>query len=246
LPRAQAVIELTPAEGHVKARLHLEDLRDLGPAAARCRRLLHLDADPAGISDVLDRDELLGPLVRKRPGLRVPGSVDPFETAIRAIVGQQVSIAAARTVAGRIVAAYGTPLAKPMGTLTHTFPTPEALAEATELPMPRSRTRTITGLAAAIANGDVRLDRGVDWSEVRESLLDLPGIGPWTVEYIALRGLGDPDAFPGTDLGIRHSLVALGIADDPATITALATRWKPLRSYAAQHLWTYDPERKAT
>lgn len=239
LPHAQGVVELTPGEGHVKARLHLEDLRDLGPASARCRRLLHLDADPAGITDVLDSDDLLGPLVRKRPGLRVPGSVDPFETAIRAIVGQQVSIAAARTVAGRLVATYGTPLAKPTGTLTHVFPTPTALAEADVLPMPQSRTRTITGLAAAVANGDVRLDRGVDWTDVREALLSLPGVGPWTVEYIALRGLGDPDAFPGTDLGIRHALVSLGVEDKPAAIAALAERWRPLRSYAAQHLWTH-------
>lgn len=239
LPHAQGVVELTPAEGHVKARLQLEDLRDLGPAAARCRRLLHLDADPAGIADVLDSDDLLGPLVRKRPGLRVPGSVDPFETAIRAIVGQQVSIAAARTVAGRLVETHGTPLSKPIGTLTHLFPTPTALAGAGVLPMPQSRTRTITGLAAAVANGDVRLDRGADRAEVRESLLSLPGIGPWTVEYIALRGLGDPDAFPGTDLGIRQALVSLGVDDNPRTIAALAERWRPLRSYAAQHLWTH-------
>ncbi|HZC26988.1 MAG TPA: AlkA N-terminal domain-containing protein, partial [Actinopolymorphaceae bacterium] len=239
LHHGEAVIELTPAEGFVRCTLHLADLRDLGAAAARSRRLLHLDADPAGVSDVLERDPLLGPLVRARPGLRVPGSVDPFETAVRAIIGQQVSIAAARTVAGRLVKTYAEPLANPIGTVTHTFPSAKALAAADDLPMPKARAMTLTALAAAVASGDVNLDPGTDRDEAETALLSVPGIGPWTASYVALRGLGDPDAFPGTDLGIRRALVDLGVDDRPGTIAALADTWRPLRSYAAQHLWTY-------
>ncbi|MEQ4207582.1 AlkA N-terminal domain-containing protein [Actinopolymorpha sp. B9G3] len=238
LHHGAAIVELTPREGFIQCALRLDDLRDLGVAAARCRRLLHLDADPAGVSDVLGRDPLLGPLVREWPGLRVPGSVDPFETAVRAIVGQQVSVAAARTVTGRLVAAYAKPLAMPAGSITHTFPAADALADATGLPMPKSRARTLTALAAAVADGKVNLEPGADGSETERALLDVPGIGPWTAAYVALRGLGDPDAFPGTDLGIRRALVDLGVADHPATIAALAERWRPLRSYAAQYLWT--------
>ncbi|WP_460528763.1 DNA-3-methyladenine glycosylase 2 family protein [Flindersiella endophytica] len=247
LHHGNAVLELEPANGYIRCALRLTDLRDLGSAVARARRLLHLDADPAGTLDVLSGDELLGPLVQSRPGLRVPGSVDPFETAVRAVIGQQVSLAAARTVAGRLVLAYGEPLAEPAGTVLRTFPSPEALADAdpADFAMPKARSRTIRELAAAVAGGDVVLDPGVDRADAMKQLLALPGVGPWTAEYVALRGLGDPDAFPGTDLGIRHSLVSLGIPDDPATITALATRWKPLRSYAAQHLWTYRPDSPA-
>ncbi|WP_020574257.1 DNA-3-methyladenine glycosylase 2 [Actinopolymorpha alba] len=239
LHHAQAVLELTPADGYVRCALRLGDLRDLGPAAARCRRLLHLDADPMGVNDVLGRDPLIGPLVRARPGLRVPGSVDPFETAVRAVVGQQISVSAARTVAGQLVATYGDPLAHPAGSLTRTFPSPEALAGAGTLPMPKARTRTVVALANAVADGKVDLTPGADWDEATTALLEVPGIGPWTASYVALRGLGAPDAFPGTDLGIRRALVDLGIDDHADTITKLADRWRPLRSYAAQHLWTH-------
>ncbi|NYH88464.1 AraC family transcriptional regulator of adaptative response / DNA-3-methyladenine glycosylase II [Actinopolymorpha rutila] len=241
LHHGAGVLSLTPADGYVRCQLQLDDLRDLGPAAARCRRLLHLDADPAGITDALGDDPLIGPLVRARPGLRVPGSVDAFETAVRAVVGQQVSVSAARTVVGRMVAAYAEPLPHPVGTLTHSFPAPGALAEADTLPMPAARTRTVTALAGAVAGGDLDLAPGADRSEVEAGLLALPGVGPWTAAYVALRGLGDPDAFPGTDLGIRRSLVALGVPDRPAEIAAVADRWRPLRSYAAQHLWTVVP-----
>jgi AraC family transcriptional regulator, regulatory protein of adaptative response / DNA-3-methyladenine glycosylase II len=239
LHHGEAIIELAPADGFVRCGLRLADLRDLGAAATRCRRLLHLDADPAGMTDVLGRDPLLGPLVRARPGLRVPGSVDPFETAVRAIVGQQVSIAAARTVAGRLVTRYAEPLATPVGTLTHTFPSAKALSAADDLPMPKSRARTVASLAAAVAAGDVDLEPGTDWQEAEATLLALPGIGPWTASYVGLRGLGDPDAFPGTDLGIRRALADLGVSDRPDSIATVSERWRPLRSYAAQYLWTH-------
>lgn len=239
LHHGAAILELTPGDGFVRCVLRLDDLRDLGPAAARCRRLLHLDADPAGVAEVLGRDPLLGPLVRARPGLRVPGSVDPFETAVRAVIGQQVSVSAAATVAGHLVTTYAEPLAHPSGSLTHTFPTPDALAGADRLPMPKARTRTLTALAAGVVRGDLDLTPGADQAEADAALRALPGVGPWTASYVALRGLGDPDAFPGTDLGIRRALVSLGVEDRRQTIAALAGRWRPLRSYAAQHLWTH-------
>ena len=239
LHHGEAIIGLTPRDGYIRCALQLADLRDLGPAAARCRRLLHLDADPAGVGEVLGQDPLLAPLVRARPGLRVPGSVDPFETAVRAVVGQQVSVAAARTVTGRLVATYAEPLAHPVGSLTHTFPSAEALAAAADLPMPKARARTLAALASAVASGEVALHPGADRGVAEAALRTVPGIGPWTASYVGLRGLGDPDAFPGTDLGIRRALAALGVDDRPATVAALADRWRPLRSYAAQHLWTH-------
>jgi len=248
LHHGTAVVELSPADGFIRCALRLADLRDLGSAAARCRRLLHLDADPDGVVDALGSDPLLGPLVRARPGLRVPGSVDPLEAAVRAIVGQQVSVAAARTVAARLVTSYGERLAAPVGSLTHAFPSAAALAEADQLPMPRARVRTIRALAAAVAAGDLHLDPGTDLNETTAALRAVPGIGPWTASYIALRGLRDPDAFPASDLGIRRALAGLGVPDEPRTIATLAERWRPLRSYAAQHLWTFrsvDPAGRA-
>lgn len=243
LPHGSGVAELEPVADHIRARLRLDDLRDLGPAVARIRRLLHADADPAGVVEVLGADRVLGSLVRARPGLRVPGSVDPFETAIRTVIGQQISIQGARTIAGRLVRSYGTALSAPVGSLTHTFPAPADLAEADGLPMPASRARAIAGLALAVDVGKVELDTGADRREVVARLLELPGIGPWTAEYVALRGLGDPDAFPATDLGIRQALAALGVDERPDVVE----RWRPLRSYAAQHLWTTltGPSRRA-
>ena len=243
LPHGPGVAELTAANGHFVAAFRLAHRSDLAPAVARSRRLLHLDADPDRVAATLGADPLLGPLVRTRPGLRVPGSADPYEIAIRAIIGQQISVGAARTVAGRMVGAYGTPLPVPVGGVTHTFPAPQTLAEVTQLPMPRSRIRSITTVAAAVAGGTVDLEFGADWTGSAPALLALPGIGPWTAEYVALRGLGDPDAFPGTDLGIRYALVDLGVADHRRTISELAERWRPLRGYAAQYLWTHLGDR---
>jgi AraC family transcriptional regulator of adaptative response / DNA-3-methyladenine glycosylase II len=233
LPRGGGVLQLRDAGDHVHCSLHLDDLRDLNAAVQRARRLLDLDADPHAVDDLLGADPTIGALVAARPGLRSPGHVDPVELAIRAILGQQVSVAGARTTTAKLVRAYGEPLATPDGTITHRFPTAAALAAADPgaLPMPAARARAIVGLAQALERGDVALDPGADRDEVSARLLALPGIGPWTVAYIRLRGLGDPDAFLPTDLGVRHALVALGgdVAD--------AHRWRPWRSYALHHLW---------
>jgi AraC family transcriptional regulator of adaptative response / DNA-3-methyladenine glycosylase II len=171
------------------------------------------------------------------PGLRVPGHVDGDEIAARAVLGQQVSVAAARTTAGRLVEQYGEPLAEPVDGLTHLFPTASVLADVDpeSLPMPRARGRALVALSRSLADGVVRLDRGEDRDVVRRQLLDIPGIGPWTADYIALRALGHPDVFLPTDIGVRDALRRLGL--DPASAARLAESWRPWRSYAQLHLW---------
>jgi len=232
LDRAPGIVSLAPAAHFVRCELRLDDVRDLTAAVARSRRLLDLDADPVSISSQLEQDGPLAPLVRERPGLRVPGCVDGFELGVRAIVGQQVSVQAARTVLGRIAFEYGEPLAEPDGGLTHRFPAPEALAELdpAALPFPRTRALALRALARLCAAGDLRLDAGSDASEALAVLGEIPGIGPWTTSYVAMRALGDPDVFLPGDVGIRHALERL---EAPATDES----WRPWRSYAVMHLW---------
>lgn len=220
----------------------LTDPRDLTQAISRCRRLLDLDADPVAVDDQLRADPLLAPLVDAAPGRRVPRTVDAAEFAVRAVLGQQVSTAAARTHAARLAAAHGTPVEDPEGGLTHLFPGPEALAglDPATLALPRSRRTTLTTLVAALADGSLSLDEGADWERARAQLAALPGFGPWTVEVIAMRALGDPDAFLPTDLGIRRAAGHLGLPATPAALTARAARWRPWRAYAVQYLWTVD------
>jgi AraC family transcriptional regulator of adaptative response / DNA-3-methyladenine glycosylase II len=238
LPHGPGVVALTPLPSSVQCVLRLHDLADLPVAVERCRRLLDLDADPLAVVDALGSDPVVGPLVLKRPGLRVPGHVSGVELAVRAVLGQQVSVAGARTLAARLVASYGSPLPVADGSLTHLFPSASALAVVAPdaLPMPRARAAALVGLATALASGDLSLDRGVDRASVVASLLTLPGIGPWTASYVALRALGDPDAFLPTDLGVRHAVAALAGPD--ASPAALAEAWRPWRSYALMHLWT--------
>jgi AraC family transcriptional regulator of adaptative response / DNA-3-methyladenine glycosylase II len=229
-------------EGYVRCVLRLEDPRDLGSAVERCRRLLDLDADPGAISESLGRDPLLGPLVERAPGRRVPRSVDGAELAFRAVLGQQVSVAGARTLAGRLVALCGAPLPPGLasdGGLDRTFPGPEEVAGAdlAALPMPSGRREALRSLAEALAEGSLSLDPGADRDEVRKGLLGIRGIGPWTASYVAMRALGDPDAFLPTDLGVRRAVERLGLPGDPRSVAALAERWRPWRAYALQHLW---------
>lgn len=224
---------------HVLCDLQLKDLRDLGAAVQRCRRLLDLDCDPIGVSDVLSRDPHLAPRIAADPGRRLPGHVDAHELAIRAVLGQQISVPAARTLTGHLVARYGVPLPKASGSLTHLFPSVGNLAsqESIDLPLPRARQRALKTMAEALQSGTVRLDAGVDREEAATRLLALPGIGEWTVSYIRMRGLSDPDAFMATDLGVRHALERLGLPGDPKSAVATAAAWRPWRAYALQYLW---------
>jgi AraC family transcriptional regulator of adaptative response / DNA-3-methyladenine glycosylase II len=236
LPHGSGVVALTPTPEHVRCTLALQDMRDLSVAIARCRRLLDLDADPVAVDALLSEDPMLAPLVAKAPGRRVPRTVDEQELALRMVLGQQVSTAAARTHAGRLVAALGDPVAD--DSLTHLFPTAEQLAEVdpTTLAMPQARKNTLVGLARALADGQVDLDPGADRAEARAQLEALPGIGPWTVESIAMRALGDPDAFLATDLGVVTLARAAGLPTGKGLL-AHAERWRPWRAYAVQHLW---------
>jgi AraC family transcriptional regulator of adaptative response / DNA-3-methyladenine glycosylase II len=186
------------------------------------------------VDEVLGADPALSALVTAAPGRRVPTSPDAAETAVRAVLGQQVSIAGARTLTARLVQAAGQPLAAPVGTLTHAFPRPEALADAdlATIGLTGARRRTLTGLAGALADGSLALGPGADREEAARGLLALPGIGPWTAALVALRGLADPDVWLPADLALRRSLRTLDSSDADA-----ATRWRPWRSYAVMHLW---------
>jgi AraC family transcriptional regulator of adaptative response / DNA-3-methyladenine glycosylase II len=242
LPGSKGIVEVEPVadSNHIRLRLQLDDLRDLKLLVQRCRQAFDLDADPASIADVLAADPVLAPLVAARPGLRVPGVINGFELAVRAILGQQVSVAGARTLAGRLVTALGEPLAVPQGTLTHVFPRPEVVAQADMdgLGITQRRIVALRALAQGIVNGELVLDHAADREQTMARLLALPGVGPWTVSYIAMRALGDPDALPVTDLGLRYALDQRGLPTDPRSITTYAEAWRPWRSYAAIHLWT--------
>jgi AraC family transcriptional regulator, regulatory protein of adaptative response / DNA-3-methyladenine glycosylase II len=240
LPHSLGQVRLTPEASRVQCTLQLTDMRDLAAAVERCRRLLDLDADPVAIDQHLSTDGRLAPWVAKTPGVRVPGHVDGFEIAVRAIIGQQISVAGARTVAARMVADLGDPVPEGEAALSRAFPTAEAIAgvDPETLPMPRSRGRAIVTLAGAVADGSVALDRSADRRAVRAALLELPGIGPWTADYIALRALGDPDVFLATDLGVRQALDRMGIDPDPRAANDRAEAWRPWRSYALMHVWS--------
>ena len=239
LPHGDGVVALSLEDDCMRATLRLGDLRDLTTAVSRCRRLLDLDADPVAVDDVLAADPVLRRSVRAVPGRRVPGAVDGFELAARAVIGQQVSVVGARTVAGRLVGAYGRPLEVPDDLLTHVFPGPGQLAAADPggFPMPRARGRALMALAEAAAAGELVIDPGADPVELRARLVALPGVGPWTADYVALRALGDPDAFLPTDLGVRRAFARMGLPDDPKALAERAEHWRPWRAYAMTHLW---------
>lgn len=221
----------------VVATFDLTDLRDTGAAVERARRLLDADCDPLAVDAFLAEDPVLGPLVERTPGLRVPGQVDGAETAIRTVIGQQVSVTGARTVTGRIVAEHGRTVETGVPGLTHLFPDVATLAavDPTTLPMPRARGRALVGLAEALATGEVVLDRGPARDDVRAAMVALRGIGPWTADYVAMRALGHPDVFLPTDIGVRTAATRLG--HDPGHVVAASEGWRPWRSYALLHLW---------
>jgi AraC family transcriptional regulator of adaptative response / DNA-3-methyladenine glycosylase II len=223
LPHGPARVKLTPADGYIAAELHLTDVRDLTPAVARCRRLLDLDADPQAIESVIGTD------FPHSTGVRLPRAVDGFEAAVRAIVGQQISVSGARTVLGRLCR-------------NGMFPTPDQLLGLPDeaFPMPVKRRESLRGMAKAMLSG-LTLDTGSDRAETRAALLELPGVGEWTADYILLRALGDPDVFLPTDLGSRHGAEALGLPTDPRELASYAERWRPWRSYAQISLWRAIP-----
>jgi AraC family transcriptional regulator of adaptative response / DNA-3-methyladenine glycosylase II len=242
LAHGPGVVALTPAAAHVTCRVDLADVADLTTAIARCRRLLDLDADPEAVDRALGADPALAPLVVAAPGRRVPRTVDGAEFAVRAVLGQQVSTAAARTTTARLVADHGDPLDDPAGGLTHLFPTPERLVDA-DPALPGARRRTLAALVDALSSGRLDLGPGADRARARAGLDAVSGIGPWTVEMVAMRALGDPDAFPVADLGVRRAAADLGLPTAPAALRARSGAWRPWRAYAVQHLWaaTDDP-----
>jgi AraC family transcriptional regulator, regulatory protein of adaptative response / DNA-3-methyladenine glycosylase II len=219
LNNGAGVVSVRPEAAGVHVGLDLEDPVDADEAVVRVRRLFDVDADPDAIASVLGSDPLLGPLVGECPGLRVPGAIDGFELAVRAVVGQQVSVAGARTVLGRIAREHGGFTAAGL-----------AEADPASFPFPRARGAALVELARLVAAGELRLDGGADLPETRARLLAVPGIGPWTAAYIAMRALGDRDAFLPGDVAIRRALERLGGEPDPQ-------RWRPWRSYAVMHLW---------
>ncbi len=237
LAHGPAVVALAPAAAHVDCTLRLSDGRDLGAAVARCRRLLDLDADPCAVDGALRDDPALEAVVAAAPGRRVPRTVDGAEFALRAVLGQQVSRAAARVLTGRVVAAAGQRVDDPDGALTHCFPVPDAVLALpdTALPVPAARRAAVRTVAAALADGRLSLDAGAEWGAARAALASLPGVGPWTAAIIAMRALGDPDAFPAGDLVVRRGARLLGLPLG-RELEQHSQRWRPWRAYAAQYL----------
>lgn len=235
------VLSIQPGTGNALcAKIRIAKLATLPSIIARLRRVFDLAADPLAISAHLAGDPVLAPLVKKRPGLRVPGAWDGFELAMRAVLGQQITVGAAVSLAGRLVTKYGQPLAHPEPGLTHLFPTPSALAKAdlTTLGMPKSRASTLSAVAAAVLKTPDLLDANSDLDEAVRRLRAIPGVGEWTAQYIALRQLREPDAFPATDIGVLRALAdASGQRPTASEVLLRAERWRPWRAYAAQHLW---------
>jgi AraC family transcriptional regulator of adaptative response / DNA-3-methyladenine glycosylase II len=238
----QGIVVVQPAPGHaLKVSIRTGKLTVLPQVIARLRRVFDLAADPRAISAHLATDPSLAPLVAQRPGLRVPGAWDGFELAIRAVLGQQITVAGAIRLAAKLVAACGTALTAPHGKLTHVFPLPPALARTNlaALGIPASRAATLYAVAAAVVADPDLLGVHVGLEEAIERLRSIRGVGEWTAQYIALRQLREPDAFPAADIGLLRAF-----ADDtgrrPAAreLLALAEKWRPWRAYAAQHLWS--------
>jgi AraC family transcriptional regulator of adaptative response / DNA-3-methyladenine glycosylase II len=227
--------------------IHFPHLTALPAIIARIRRLFDLAADPLAISTQLGLDPVLAPLVATRPGLRVPGAWDGFELAIRAILGQQISVTAATALAGKITAAYGLPLRPALQNLvpgvTHVFPRPEDLAKAdpASIGMPGKRAEALSSLAAATLADPLVLSPRRSLDAAITQLKALPGIGEWTAQYIAMRALREPDAFPHGDIGLMRAMAnADGLRPTAAALLARAEAWRPWRAYAALHLWTSE------
>jgi AraC family transcriptional regulator of adaptative response / DNA-3-methyladenine glycosylase II len=240
-------VEVTPDTRHLNATIRFPKVGALLGIVARLRRLFDLDADVASIGAHLSEDLALAPLVSKRPGLRTPGAWDGFELAIRAILGQQVTVTAARQLAGRLVERAGVRVAPDVtghARLSMVFPDPARVvaADLSTMPMPRARIAALKALAQAASADPKLLDPAGTFDQALERLLALPGFGPWTAQYWALRALRDSDAFPAADVALLRSPVvaAEGKRPTPKALLARAEAWRPWRAYAAQHLWTAD------
>ncbi|WP_114238427.1 DNA-3-methyladenine glycosylase 2 family protein [Dyella sp. C9] len=237
-----------PGEQHaLRLRLHCPDPSRMLAVVSKLRRMFDLDANPGSISETLRESPVLRPLLRKRPGLRLPGGWDGFEIAVRAILGQQVSVAAARTLATRIVQRFGTPVASPVEGLQRLFPGPEALADTDlrEIGLTTARAATVRGVAQALLDGriDFRSEQPLD--EFVERWVALPGIGEWTAHYMAMRALSHPDAFPAADLILRRAASGEGAELSTKALTSLAEAWRPWRAYAVMHLWRHASDMAA-
>jgi AraC family transcriptional regulator of adaptative response / DNA-3-methyladenine glycosylase II len=246
LPGGAAIVRLDaphPGDDFLRATLKLQDMRDVTTTVKRLRQLCDLDCDPIAVAEVLSVGGLLTRAVSLEPGVRIPGHVDGAELALRAVMGQQVSVAAARRAAARLAAEHGPPLgplADAESGVVRCFPPAQALAGLSphDLPMPASRASALLRLAGALAEGTIRLTPGVDRQQVSAKLLAMPGIGPWTVSYVRMRALCDPDAFLPSDLGLRRALEGAELPSDPRSVERLAEQWRPYRSYALQYLWS--------
>jgi AraC family transcriptional regulator of adaptative response / DNA-3-methyladenine glycosylase II len=244
LPHGSATVSLRPEARWVSATLRLQDVRDLAPAVARCRRLMDLDADPDAVDATLGEDPALAAMVAAEPGVRVPRSVDGFEIAVRAIVGQQVSVAGARTTLGRLVRASSSSSEAPAfsGAPESSLVAFPSAAVVADLPdkafgMPVARRETIRALASLVADGKIDLEPGADREETVAHLREVPGIGAWTAGYVAMRAIGDPDVFLPTDVAVRRGAAAVGLPSTPSALQTHAERWRPWRSYALIRLW---------
>jgi len=237
-----ATIEVRPAKRGSSLELRTDGVggRDVAAVALRVRRIFDLDLEPARLAATLCKTPRLAALVRARPGLRVPSAWDPFELVVRAILGQQVSVAAATTLAGRIASRYGVAIDPPRSGLTRLFPKPSVLAAADfdGIGLTRARTETIRNFARVVASGELRLDRLVGLDDIVEKLVALPGIGEWTAQYVALRAFSERDAFPAGDLGLRKAMANGKGMPSERELMAVAEAWRPFRAYAAIHLWT--------
>jgi AraC family transcriptional regulator, regulatory protein of adaptative response / DNA-3-methyladenine glycosylase II len=237
----EGTLSIEPAAGNALcAGIRVSKLSIVPSIIARLRRVFDLAADPAAIAAHLSNDPVLAPLLAKRPGLRVPGAWDGFELAIRAVLGQQITVTAAASLAARLVATYGQPMIEPAFGLSRFFPRPEVLAEAdlTTLGLPKSRARTVSAVATAVLQNPEVLSNNCALEEAVQRLCAIPGVGEWTAQYIALRQLREPDAFPASDLAMLRALTdARGLRPKAADVLARAERWRPFRAYAAQHLW---------
>lgn len=233
-PGIAEVRERASGGAWLDCRLDLADLRGFTAAIGRMRRLFDLDADPVAVAEYFGPHAVLGPLSAKTPGLRSPGAADAEEMAIRAVLGQQITVAAARTLAGALVAARGEALAEPRGGLTHVFPSSEVLADAdfAELGMPESRKQTLRTISGALADGSVRLDPGADRDEAQRELLALRGVGPWTAAYLRMRALSDPDVVLTGDVVIKSEMKKAGLAQSDVE------SWHPWASYAIHYFWS--------